>query len=71
MPKMKWVGFSEEGMLLVLNSNGVLSGLNFKNSQWVPMLDLRDRYPDTFNNFWVVGIQENELMYIEMPSNCE
>ena len=58
-------------MLMTLSSNGVLSGLNFRNKQWIPLLDLADSYPDTFANFWVVGVMENELLAIEMPSNCD
>ena len=58
-------------MLATLSQNGVLSGLNFKNNQWVPILDLRDTFPETFENFWVVGIVEHEMVAIEMPSNCD
>ena len=43
-----WAGFSEEGMLATLSLDGVLSALNFKNNQWVPILDLSDSFPETF-----------------------
>ena len=68
---VKWVGFTEEGMLTALSSNGVISGLNFKNNQWVPILDLTTAYPDTFQNFWVVGLMGDELLAVEMPKNCD
>ena len=68
---MTWVGFSEEGLLATLSIDGVLSALNFKNNQWVPILDLSDTYPDTFSNFWVVGLMETELVAIEMPNDCD
>jgi hypothetical protein len=35
-------------MLATLSLDGVLSALNFKNNQWVPILDLSDSFPETF-----------------------
>ena len=56
-------------MLATLSVDGVLSALNFKNNQWVPVLDLSDSFPNTYENFWVVGVMENELVAIEMPND--
>ena len=58
-------------MLASMDDKGVISALNFKNKQWMPILDLKIRYPKTYNNFWIVGIMENELLVIEMPVSGE
>jgi hypothetical protein len=63
-----WAGFSEEGMLSVLGSNGVLSGLNLNNNQWIPLLDLKNRQDQSYKQTWVVGIQNGELLSIQLPS---
>jgi len=65
---VSWVGFSEEGMLSTMDDNGVLSGFNYYTQQWVPVLDLKKRFTESFRNFWVVGILEHELLGIEMQS---
>ena len=62
-----WAGFSEEGVLSTLDDNGVLSGFNFANQQWTPLVDLKRRHADTFRNFWVTGILDHELLGIELP----
>ena len=39
--ELNWVGFSEEGMLITMDTNGVVNGLNFKNWKWLPLIDLK------------------------------
>ena len=69
--RVLWAGFSEEGMPMSYDDNGVLSGFNFQNKTWMPLLDLKCEFPSTYKNFWIVGIAENELLAIEMPKNSE
>jgi hypothetical protein len=38
---VNWFGFSDEGMLISKDDFGVLSSFNFKNQQWIPILDLK------------------------------
>ena len=33
------------------------------------MIDLRILHPNSFSNFWIVGICEDELLAIELPKN--
>ena len=54
-----------------MDDNGVISALNFRNMQWSPIIDLKQRYPGTYKNFWIVGLMENELLAIEMTSGLE
>jgi len=64
-----WVGFSDEGMLITLDNMGVISGFDFRNSQWIPLLDLKNKFPETYHRVWVVGFMENSLMYIELAKD--
>lgn len=68
---LTWASFSEEGMLIVMNDNGVISGLNFKINQWVPLKDMKTKYQETYKNFWIVGFMENDLLALELPSGLE
>ena len=68
---LMWVGFSEEGLLCSLNDNGVVSGLNMKSEQWVPIIDLKTQYAETYKNFWLAGIMDNELLVLELPSQFD
>ena len=66
-----WVGFSEEGLLCTLNDNGLLSGLNMKIEQWMPILDLKLQYTESYKNFWVAGVMDNELLVLRLPDHVE
>jgi hypothetical protein len=61
---MTWMGFSEEGMLISMDDNGIVSGFNSKIKQWTPICDLKNKYPETFNTVWIVGFMENEMLAI-------
>lgn len=73
LSNLSWVGFSEEGLLCTMNDNGVVSALNMKIEQWIPILDLKSIYTETYSNFnfWVAGLMENELFVLELPSHAE
>lgn len=68
---MTWMGFSEEGMLISMDDNGIVSGFNSKIKQWTPICDLKNKYPETYNTVWIVGFMENEMLAIQVPSNCD
>ena len=54
-----------------MDDNGIVSGLNQKTKQWLPLVDLKVKYPDTFFNIWIVGFMENLMLAIEIPRDCE
>ena len=66
---LTWVGFSDEGMLITMDSRGVISAFSFKTQQWLPIIDLKQSHPKTFENIWIVGFMEHKLMYIELAEN--
>ena len=43
-----WLGYSEEGMLFTFDSEGLLRTLNPLNKQWVPVIDFKYKFPETF-----------------------
>ena len=64
--KLTWVGFSDEGMLITMDDFGIVSGFNYKNQQWIPLIDLKDQFTDNYKYIWIVGFMENYMMYIEL-----
>ena len=64
--ELTWVGFSEEGMFTIIDSYGVVSGFNFKNSNFLPLLDLKEKFPNHYRQIWTVGFLENEMLYVQM-----
>jgi hypothetical protein len=68
---LRWVGFSEEGQLTMVSDNGIVSALSMKNNKWTPIMDLAQRHPDSFNQIWVVGFQEQEMFCIDLPRGIE
>lgn len=64
---LQWVGYSEEGLLCALNDNGLLSALYMKIEQWVPILDLKVDYMESFKQFWIGGIMDNEVLVLRLP----
>ena len=68
---LDWIGYSDEGMLIVKDDFGVISSFNMKNKQWIPILDLKQKFEQTYKHVWVVGFMENKLLYIELPRGCD
>lgn len=66
---MTWFGFSDEGMLISVDDKGVVTALNMRNHQWVPILDLKSKFPRSYDQIWTVGFMEHEMMYIELQKN--
>lgn len=54
-----------------MDDNGVVSAFSQKTKQWTPILDLKGKYPETYDNVWIVGFMDNSLLAIEIPRNCE
>ena len=66
-----WFGFSEEGVLISYDSYNILRGFFVHiNSNWVPLLDLGEKYSGTNINYWVVGVDEGEVYGIEMKGDA-
>ena len=66
-----WVGYSEEGLLCTLNDRGLLSALYMKIEQWVPILDLQVDFAESYNNLWIGGIMDNEMLVLRLPEGVE
>lgn len=64
-----WMGFSEEGQIFTYDNEGVFRSLNFQNLQWLPVLDFKLKFPQTYSQFWIVGVCENDILAIELPNN--
>jgi len=69
--QLTWVGFSEAGMLTTMDSFGVISSLNFQSQQWIPLLDLKSKFPQSYKNIWVVSFDGPKLYFIELPKGAE
>ena len=54
-----------------MDDNGIVSGFSSKTQQWLPLLDLKVKYPETYFNVWIVGFMENLMLAIEIPNGCE
>ena len=59
---INWLGFSEEGQFMTLDTEGVLRAFNFRNHQWIPCLDFKSRS----NRVWITGVTDSEVLAIEM-----
>jgi hypothetical protein len=44
---------------------------NFCNEQWTPVLDFKQRHADTYQQLWLVGITEDEVLAIELASDAQ
>jgi chromosome transmission fidelity protein 4 len=65
---LTWLGFAEFGMLMTMDSQGVLRGLSRQyEGQWIPLLDTRI-CKENLNKtgpkdiYWPVGLMEDKLM---------
>ena len=64
---LSWFGYSEEGVLITYDSEKVLRGFFFNiSNNWIPLHEFKD----TLNtNFWLVGIQDEEIYGLELKSH--
>ena len=57
---LTWLGYSDKGLLLSMDSASIVRGLSFEwGGQWVPLLDLSKKGKDVH---WPVGLMEDKLM---------
>src|SRR5690348_5684614 len=67
---LKWIGFTEQGILSIKDSDGVISSLfNHFGWQWVPILDLAEVRKTPEDNWWVIGITGQQLLYVPTLAN--
>jgi hypothetical protein len=57
-----WTSFSEEGSIYTYDTDGILRTFSFAmGSNWVPVLDVKQKYDIDADKFWIVGISEGEI----------
>eukprot|EP00808_Paulinella_micropora_P030462 g42653.t1 len=65
---LKWIAFAENGMLMSMDSKGMVRGLiSSKNWQrhWIPLLDTRAiKSQGSYSYYWPIGLLEGSLMCI-------
>ena len=63
-----WFGFSEEGQLMSYDSEGIMRAFTFASQQWSPVYDFRQRHADIYEQIWIVGVMDAEILAIVMPA---
>ena len=59
--------YSKEGILISYDSYNIVRGFFYEvQNNWIPLLDLGNKYISENKNFWVIGVEENEIYGIEM-----
>ena len=62
-----YFSFSKEGILISYDSYNIVRGFFYEvQNNWVPLLDLGNKYLNENKNFWCIGVEENEIYGIEM-----
>ncbi|KAL6059444.1 WD repeat and HMG-box DNA binding-domain containing protein 1 [Balamuthia mandrillaris] len=62
---LAWIGFSEEGMLCIADSNEIVSALLPSwGWQWTPILDFAEVRKQKSDRHWVIGIKQDQLIYV-------
>ena len=62
-----YFSYSKEGILISYDSYNIVRGFFYEvQNNWVPLLDLGNKYISESKNFWVIGVEENEIYGIEM-----
>ncbi|XP_065655178.1 WD repeat and HMG-box DNA-binding protein 1 isoform X2 [Hydra vulgaris] len=55
-----WLGFSTEGSPVYVDSSGDVFLWQRQNSLWVPVTNTRNQAKNKADNFWVIGVEEQE-----------
>jgi hypothetical protein len=66
---LTWFGYSEDGVLLTLDSRKILRGFFFGVcTNWIPLLDIEELYSNSPGgiNFWMIGMQDEEVYGLEL-----
>ncbi|CAI2383333.1 unnamed protein product [Moneuplotes crassus] len=59
---LQWMNFSEEGSLYTYDTDGIMRNLSFSHgNNWIPVLDVKQRYDIEPSKFWIIGISEGEI----------
>ena len=62
-----YFSFSKEGILISYDSYNIVRGFFYEvQNNWVPLLDLGNKYISENKNFWCIGVEENEIYGIEI-----
>ena len=62
--------YSKEGILITYDSYNILRGFFFEvENNWVPLIDLGEKYNEKNMNFWVVGVEDREVYGIEIKGD--
>jgi len=64
---LTWIGHSEEGVLLIADSNGYVYGLFPQfDWQWTPLLDFYEVKKNKHEGHWIIGLTEDKLVYVPL-----
>lgn len=63
---LQWTGFSEDGLVYILDTAGMLSGLMRMPGgwQWVPLLDTAKASKKVDHKFWPICVKSANLCYV-------
>ena len=62
-----YFSYSKEGILISYDSYNIVRGFFYEvQNNWVPLLDLGNKYLNENKNFWCIGVEDNEIYGIEM-----
>ena len=62
-----YFSYSKEGILISYDSYNIVRGFFYEvQNNWVPLLDLGNKYINENKNFWCIGVEDNEIYGIEM-----
>ena len=62
-----YFSYSKEGILISYDSYNIVRGFFYEvQNNWIPLLDLGNKYISENKNFWCIGVEENEIYGIEM-----
>ena len=65
-----YFSYSAEGILFSYDSYNILRGFFFEiENNWIPLIDLGEKYNGKNINFWCIGIEENEVYGLEMKGD--
>jgi len=65
-----YFSYSKEGILISYDSYNIVRGFFYEvQNNWVPLLDLGNKYISERKNFWVIGVEDNEIYGIEMKED--
>lgn len=63
--QLQWAGYSDDGILFVMDTEGLLSGLfNVAGWQWIPLLDVPKVSKRVDHIYWPIAIKGLNLCYV-------